>query len=59
MHVEIRKGMYGLPKNGLLAHELLDIHLNKHGYHQSKQTPDLWSHKTMQTQFALVVNNLR
>jgi CO/xanthine dehydrogenase FAD-binding subunit len=33
--VEIRKGMYGLPQAGLLAQELLEQRLNKHGYYQS------------------------
>jgi hypothetical protein len=43
--VEIRKGMYGLPQAGLLAQELLEQRLNKHGYFQSTRTPGLWTHK--------------
>ena len=31
VYVEIRKGMYGLPQAGLLAQELLEQRLMKHG----------------------------
>jgi hypothetical protein len=55
--VEIRKGMYGLPQAGLLAQELLEQRLNKHSYHQSNQTPGLWTHKWGPIQFSLVVDN--
>ena len=53
--VKIRKGMYGLPQAGLLAQELLEQRLNNHGYHQSTQTPGLWTHKWRPVQFTLVV----
>jgi hypothetical protein len=43
--VEIRKGMYGLPQDRLLAQELLKKCLNKHGSQQSNRTPGLWTHK--------------
>lgn len=55
--VEIRKGMYGLPQAGLLAQELLEQRLNKHGYHQSNRTPGLWTHKWRPIQFSLVVDD--
>ena len=45
VYVEVRKGMYGLPQAGLLAQQLLEKRLEKHGYTQSKQTPGLWKHK--------------
>lgn len=32
VYVEVRKGMYGLPQAGLLAQELLEKRLDKHGY---------------------------
>lgn len=57
--VEIRKGMYGLPQADLLAQELLEQHLNKHGYFQSARTPELWTHKWRPVQFTLVVDNFR
>ncbi len=49
--------MYGLPQAGLLANELLEKHLNKHGYRQSKLVPGLWKHDTRPIQFTLVVDN--
>ena len=55
--MEVNKGMYGLPKSGLIANKLLEKRLNKHGYHQSKLVPGLWVHKTRPIQFTLVVNN--
>jgi hypothetical protein len=56
--VEIRKGMYGLPQAGLLAQELLEQRLNKHGYFQSTRTPGLWTHKWRPVQFTLVVDDV-
>ena len=50
VHVEIRKGMYGLPQVGLLE-QLLETCLNKYGYHQSKKTPGLWTHKMKPIQY--------
>ena len=32
VYIEVRKGMYGLPQAGLLAQELLEKRLEKHGY---------------------------
>jgi hypothetical protein len=55
--LEVTKGMYGLPQAGLLANELLEQRLNKHGYYQSKLVPGLWRHKTRPIQFTLVVDD--
>ncbi len=32
IHIKIQKGMYRLPQAGILAQELLEKRLNKHGY---------------------------
>ena len=32
VYIEVRKGMYGLPQAGLLAQQLLEKRLQKHGY---------------------------
>jgi hypothetical protein len=40
--IKIQKGMYGLPQAGILAQEILEKRLNKHGYCQSSITPGLW-----------------
>ena len=41
IHIEIRKGMYGLPQVGILANNTLKKHLAKYGYHTHKITPGL------------------
>jgi len=41
IYIRAKRGMYGLPQAGLLANKLLEKHLNKHGYRQSKLVPDL------------------
>ena len=59
--VEVCKGMYDLPQEGLLAQELLATmfatRLAIHGYTQSKLTPGLWKHKTRPIQFCSVVDD--
>jgi hypothetical protein len=57
IYIRAKRGMYGLPQAGLLANELLEKHLNKHGYWQSKLVPGLWKHDTRPIQFTLVVND--
>ena len=57
VYAEATKGMYGLPQSGLLANQLLEKRLNKHGYHQSKLVPGLWKHKWRPIQFTLVVDD--
>ena len=55
--LKVVKGMYGLPQAGLLANQLLEKRLNKHGYYQSKIIHGLWKHKTRLIQFTLVVDD--
>ena len=57
IYIEANKGMYGLPQSGLLANELLEKRLNKHGYRQSKLVSGLWKHDTHPIQFTLVVDD--
>ena len=57
IYLEIQKGMYGLPQAGILAQELLEKRLNKHGYFQSKLIPGLWTHETRPICFSLVVDD--
>ena len=57
IYIMARKGMYGLPQSGLLANQLLEKRLNRHGYHQSKLVPGLWKHDTRPIQFTLVVDD--
>ncbi len=46
IYCEIQMGMYGLPQAGIIAQQLLEERLAKHGYCQSKTTPGLWKHDT-------------
>jgi hypothetical protein len=57
LYVEVKKGMYGLPQAGLLAQQLLEKQLNKHGYFQSSIIPGFWKHDTRPISFTLVVDN--
>jgi hypothetical protein len=57
IYIQANKGMYGLPQSGLLANELLERRLNKHGYRQSKLVPGLWKHDKRDIQFTLVVDD--
>jgi hypothetical protein len=57
IYCEIRKGMYGLPQAGIIAQQLLEERLTKHGYHQSTTTPGLWKHDTRPICFSLVVDD--
>jgi len=57
VYVKIQKGMYGLPQLGILANELLQKNLFKHGYAPCKHIPGLWTHNTQPIQFVLVVDN--
>ncbi len=41
VYIKANRGMYGLPQLGLIANELLEERLNKHGYQQSKLVPGL------------------
>ncbi|KAL7478587.1 hypothetical protein ACHAW6_004346 [Cyclotella cf. meneghiniana] len=49
--------MYGLLQAGLLANEMLEKQLNKHGYFHSKITPGLWKHTTCPITFTLIVDD--
>ena len=57
IYVKIRKGMYGLPQAGCIAHDQLVKHLAKYGYHPVKHTPGLWHHETRDITFCLVVDD--
>jgi hypothetical protein len=57
VYCEIQKGMHGLPQAGIIAQELLQERLAKVGYHQSQIISGLWTHKTRNICFTLVVNN--
>ena len=57
IYVSVKRGMYGLPQSGILAQELLEERLNKHGYFQSQYTPGFWTHTWRPISFSLVVDD--
>jgi hypothetical protein len=57
VYIEIRKGMYGLKKAGLLANQLLQTRLAPFGYYPARHTPGLWLHQTRPISFTLVVDD--
>ena len=57
LYIKIMKGMYGLKQAGYLANQNLKTHLHKYGYSPSKHTRGLWTHKTRDIQFILVVDD--
>jgi hypothetical protein len=57
VHIEIRKGMYGLKQAGVLAKQLLQKRLAPFGYYPARHTPGLWLHKTQPITFSLIVDD--
>ncbi len=55
--IEVQKGIYGLPQAGISVQNLLEKHLNKHGYFQNKAVPGLWTHNSRPISFTLVVDD--
>ena len=55
--VEIKKVMYGLPQAGLIAQEILNIHLAASSYTPSRHTLGLYTHNRRKTTFTLVVDD--
>ena len=57
VYIKCVRGMYGLPHAGIIAQNLLEERLAKHGYHQSKTTPGFWTHKWRPICFSLIVDD--
>ena len=57
VYCKIKKGMYGLPQAGKLAHDKLKAHLAKYGYSPCRLTPGLWKHESRPISFSLVVDD--
>jgi hypothetical protein len=57
VNIEIRKGMYGLKQEVLLATKLLPKRLANFGNYPARHTPGLWLHKTRTTAFSLIVDD--
>ena len=57
VYFEISNGMYGLKQDRKLGNDLLQEHLEAHGYYKRPTTPELWRHKCQPITFVLIVNN--
>ena len=57
VYVEVSKGIYGLPQAGKLANQQLIRHLEPFGYAPCPHTAGLWTHKTKDISFLLVVDD--
>ena len=57
VYVEIRMGMYGLKQAACIAFDCLVKLMRTHGYHPILSNPGIWCHETLQTKFALYVDN--
>jgi hypothetical protein len=57
VYIEIRKGMYGLKQESLLANQLLQTRLAPFRYYPARHTPGLWLHRTRPISFTLVVDD--
>ena len=55
--MEIRKAIYGLPQEGVLANKLLKKRLAPSGYYEIPHTPELWKHVFRPIAFTLVVDD--
>ncbi len=57
VHLEMRRVVWGLPQEGILANKRLRRKLAPFGYHESENTPGLWYHKSCPITFTLVVDD--
>jgi hypothetical protein len=57
LYFQVNKGMYGLPKAGLLAQNRLIAYTAEHEYTQSDVVPCLFRHATNGVSFVLVVDD--
>jgi len=56
-YIRIDKGMYRLKQAGHIAHNNLQWHLRKHGYHPCKYNKGPWNHISNSITFVLVVDD--
>ena len=57
VYIEIREGMYGLKKSGIIAYKRLFRNLQPHGYAPVAHTPGLWTQATLPITFTLTVDD--
>ncbi len=57
IYFKIHQGGYRLPQAGILANNLLQLHLVAEGFYKAASTPELWHHKWCPLQFCLIVDD--
>ena len=57
VHVYIKRGMYGILKEGIISQQLLEKWLNKKGYQQSEITLGFWTQDCRPICFSIYVDN--
>ena len=57
VYIEIRKVIYGLKEERILAFNYIVQNLATHGYHHIKYTAELWEHKNRNTEFVLCIDD--
>ena len=57
VYINIRKGVYGLKQEYLIAIDRLVKLLKAHGYYPLRSNPGIWCYETLPTKFALCVEN--
>ena len=57
IYLELRRAVWGLPQAEILANKCLKQKLEPFRYHECKNTPRLWYHKTKSLTFTLVLYN--
>ena len=57
VYMEIRKGIYGTPQEGILSNKLLKEQLTEYGYNEAAHTKGLYKNNTRPVWFTLVVDD--
>ncbi len=56
IYLKMRRAVWGLPQDGILANKLLRKQLLPHGHYEYVNTSGLWKHNTRSISFTLVVD---
>ena len=59
LYVRVYKGVYGLVQAGIIAHTVLEEHLQPFVYDPAPITPELWRHNKNGIKFTLVLDGFR
>ena len=57
VYIKIQKVIYGLPQAGIIAHDRLKNHLEKHWYQPVKFVPGLWTKTSIPISFTPIFDD--